>query len=198
MLDDTSMDVDYDVPKTPPPSIFSPSIFRDTPTSPSSLSLLRDQVNEFKMQMMVASGCEDWSARLVSAGDDGQKLQNVLISVLSVLTMVLRETTLQKRVFAPSRSQALKLVQSLNDSEVEELKNVVQIGDWMGLITHCTCLACFQKYICNLVLAQQNFRNQLKISLLTDKLKRLGTCKLHFSLSLLLYLRAIHSQSPQS
>ena len=36
-----------------------------------------------------------------------------------------------------------KLVQGLNDDEVEEWKNIVQKGDWVGMITHHMYLARF-------------------------------------------------------
>jgi len=71
--------------------------------------------------MTKASERKDWSDRLISAGNNEEKQQNVLISVLNVLTLVMLETALQKRVFATSISQAPSLVQSLKDSEVEQL-----------------------------------------------------------------------------
>jgi hypothetical protein len=137
MTDDNSMDID-DVPRTPPRSIV-----RDvSPTSPSSLSLPRAQVDKFKTEMIEMSRVEDWPARLISAGDDKEKLQNVLISVLLGLKS---EVAPPKGLIVPTgRSQATELVQSLNDSEVEELKNAVQSGDWVGLFTHRTCLSHFQ------------------------------------------------------
>lgn len=135
MMDDNSMDVDYDVPRTPPPSTFK-DISQHSPTSPS-LSLPRAQVDKYKRQMIAASRREDWPARLIIAGDDKEELQNVLISVLSALAwIVLSETALQKSVIVPAMDQATEFVQSLNDCEVEEWKNTVQNGDWVGLITH--------------------------------------------------------------
>jgi hypothetical protein len=94
------------------------------------------------MQMKAASGVEDWPARLISAGDDKEMLRKVLWSVLTHLSVALVETNLQKSVIVPTSSTSRdELVQSLNDSEVEEWKIVVQNGDWVGLITHRTCLS---------------------------------------------------------
>ena len=143
MMDDNSMDVDHDAPRTPPPSSFR-DISRHSPTSPS-LSLPSAQVDKFKMQMIAASRREGWPARLIGAGDDKEELQNVLISVLSTLAwIVLSEKALQKSVIVPEITQSSEFVQSLDDCEVEEWKNIVQNGDWVGLITHRTCLSRFQ------------------------------------------------------
>jgi hypothetical protein len=94
-------------------------------------------VDKLNKQMIQASESEDWSGRLTSAGNDKKKLQNVLIPVLSTLKDVMLEmATLQKIAIARSRSQVIKLVESLNENEVEELKNLVWNGNWVGLITH--------------------------------------------------------------
>jgi hypothetical protein len=141
MMDDNSMDVDYDVPRTPYPSIFR-YISQCSPMSPSSLSLPQDQVDKFKMGMIAASRREDWPARLISAGNDKEK-KNVFIGVLMNLSGVLSGTTLQKSVIVPTMLQAEELVPSLNDREVEEWKNAVQNGDWEGLLRHCTSFLAF-------------------------------------------------------
>jgi uncharacterized membrane-anchored protein YitT (DUF2179 family) len=96
-------------------------------------------MDELNRQMIEASKSEDWPDRLISAGNDKKKLQNVLISVIKE---VMSETAALQKI---SRSQATKLVQSLNDNEVEELKNIVQNGDWVCLITHRMWLAHFRR-----------------------------------------------------
>jgi hypothetical protein len=127
MMDDNSMDVDYDAPRTPPRSIFR-DISRNSPTSATSLALPQAEVDKFKMQMIAVSRREDWRARLINAGDDKEKLRNVLLSVLWALTLiVLSETALQKSVVVPAMSQATEFVQSLSDYEVEEWKRM-EIG----------------------------------------------------------------------
>ena len=144
ILHDNSMDIDYDAPRTPPRSVFR-DISRNSPTSPPSLSLPQAQVDKFKMEMIEASRRKGWPARLIRAGDDKEKLQKVFISVLQPLArIVLSETALQKSVIVPAMSQDMEFVQSFNDCEVEEWKNIVQNGDWVGLITHRTCLSRFQ------------------------------------------------------
>jgi hypothetical protein len=100
-------------------------------------------VDELNKQIIQASEDEDWSGRLISAGNDKKKLRNVLISVLFILK--LETAALQKIAIAQARPRSLtiKLVESLNDNEIEELKNIVQNGDWLGLITHRMFLARF-------------------------------------------------------
>jgi hypothetical protein len=136
--DDNSMDVD-DVPP--------PSVFRSNP--PSSLaspfkyrppvSLSHTQMDELNKQMIQTSESEDWPDRLISAGNDKKKLQTVLTSVIKE---VMTETATLQEI---SRSQATKLVQSLNDNEVEEMKSIVQNGDWACLVTHRMWLARFRR-----------------------------------------------------
>jgi hypothetical protein len=130
--------------------------------SPSLLSLPQAQVDKFKMQMIQASGHEDWPAHLISAGNNKEALRKVFISVLGALAwIVMLEAALQKSIIVLAMSQAREFVQSLNDCEVEEWKNLVQNGDWVGLITHCTSFLTSNDIYLYLVLAQQNFRNQL-------------------------------------
>ena len=132
MSDDNSMDVD-DVPE------LLPSLM------PSS-SLPQAEVNEFKTQMIEASGVEDWSVRITNAGSDQKKLQSALFSVLSSCwRIVSSRTALQKNlIYLSTSNDILELVRSLNADEVEEWKNLVHIGDWEGLINHRMCLALFE------------------------------------------------------
>jgi hypothetical protein len=137
--DDNSMDVD-DVPRTPLPSVLknnSPSSLASPFEYSPPVSLSHTQMDELNRQMTEASKSEDWPDRLISVGNDKKKLQNVFISVVKE---VMSETAALQKI---SRSQATKLVQSLNDNEVEELKNIVQNGDWVCLITHRMWLAHF-------------------------------------------------------
>jgi hypothetical protein len=50
---------------------------------------------------------------------------------------------LEKILITLLRSQAILLIQSLNDNKVEEWKSVVLNENWVGLITHYMCLAHF-------------------------------------------------------
>ena len=139
MSDDNSMDVN-DVPLLPP-------ISQSFPMSSSSPPLLQVEVYKLKKQMIDASELEDWSVRITCAGSDKRKLQNVFISVLvNYWFIVSSETALQKNLTTFSGRPAVKrFVQSLNDDEVEEWKDIVQKGDWECLITHRMCLARFRR-----------------------------------------------------
>ncbi|KAF8816611.1 hypothetical protein BYT27DRAFT_7220522 [Phlegmacium glaucopus] len=131
-----SMDVDG-VPKTLLPPI---SLSQSSPMSSSSLppGLPQAEVDKFKKNMIETSKWEHWSSRLISAGSDKQGLKSILYSVLSSYgRRVLSQTALQKNLICLSDSEDIsKLVESLNDEEVEEWKNMVQKDDWVGVITH--------------------------------------------------------------
>ena len=107
--------------------------------SPVSSSLL----DKFKEKMKCASEREKWPDRIFSVGSDKEQLQNLLYSVISsCLRNVSSETALKKNLIDISKFPDIrKRIESLNDNEVEELKNIVQNGDWMGLIKHHMCLA---------------------------------------------------------
>ncbi|KAF8347980.1 hypothetical protein F5887DRAFT_673723 [Amanita rubescens] len=128
------MDLD-DVPTT----LLSP-IFLSQPSSMSSPSL-----DKFKEGMKEASRRGDWPARICSTG----KLQGVLYSVLtSCWRIALSHPDLEKNIIDLSYSDSdgiATLLRSLNDDEVEELKNIVQKGDWVDLIMHRMCLARFRR-----------------------------------------------------
>ena len=70
----------------------------------------------------------------------------MLFSVLTSYGRIMSsQTALQKNLIdLPTYEDIDALVESLTDDEVEEWKNLVQIGDWVGLINHCMCLARFQ------------------------------------------------------
>ena len=181
MSDDNSMEVD--------------EIANTLLPSPMPSSSLRPGMGEFKTQMTETSKLELWPARIISAGSDKAEMRNVLISVLFWATAIASSsgTALQKNVITFSGRLAIKTyVQSLSDDEVEECKNLVQKGDWVGLIKHRMYLARFRRRYINAVLAQRNFRNQLKISLSIDELKR-GKLRFSSSLLFLLYLRVLVS-----
>ena len=111
-----------------------------SPTSPSSL----DKFNE---GMKRASEYENWLGRLGSTGN-GKNLQGVLYSVLSSCWRIaLLQPDLKKNIIdLPHSEDGIEtLVRNLNDDEVEELKNLVQKGDWVGLIMHRMCLARFRR-----------------------------------------------------
>ena len=112
--------------------------------SSSSPSLPQALVDKFKKRMM-ASDAEDWSHRLIRAESNKDQLQRVLFSVLySYWQIVLSSTALQKHVINFSKPQDLrKLLQSLNDDELEEWKSAVHAEDWACLITHRMSLARF-------------------------------------------------------
>lgn len=95
-----------------------------------------------------AENHQRWSNRLNSAGSEKKELRSVLFSVLSCYSFVLYEA-LQKNVRDLSNIQGInEFVESLNDNELEEWKSIIQNGDWVGLVTHRTCLARFpRRYI---------------------------------------------------
>jgi hypothetical protein len=123
-------------------------IFHYSPMSSSSPSLPQALVDEFKTRMIQeASAADDWSHRLISAGSNKDQLQRALFAVLySYWQIVLSSTALQKHVVNFSNPQDIrKLLQSLNDDEVEEWKSAVHNEDWARLITHRMCLARFRR-----------------------------------------------------
>jgi hypothetical protein len=132
---DNSMDVD-DAPKLLPP--FIPS---------SSLRLSQAEVNAFMTQMIAESKSEVWLDRITNAGSDEEKLRNVLYSVLKTCwNIVPSHQALQKIFITFSDIAAIKAhVQSLNAGEVEEWKNLVEKGDWVGLFSHRMCLVRFRR-----------------------------------------------------
>jgi hypothetical protein len=128
------MDVD-DVPKTLLP-----------PISLSQLSPMSSSLLEFEKTMRLASEDEDWPLRMSNAGSDKKKLQNVLRSILVYFFYaVSSQTALKKTLIDLSSFDTEKLIESLNDDEIEELKNTVQKGDWAGLIKHRMWLARFRR-----------------------------------------------------
>ena len=151
MSDDNAMDVD-NAPKTPPPCIFR-DISHQSPmcsSTSSSPSLPQALLDEFKDEMIEeASAAKEWSERLINAGSVEDLLQTVLFQVLSSLGRVVMRTALQKYIIDLSGGLHIrKLLQSLNGSELEELKRAILAGDWACLITHRMCPTCFQgKYI---------------------------------------------------
>ena len=132
MLGDNSMDID--VPELLP-----------SPMPASLPPLPQAEMNEFQKQMTNVSKRQHWSSRLIVAGSDKGGLQDVLFSVLSSYGWILlSQTALQKNLIdLPTFEDIDALVESLTDDEVEEWKNLVQSGDWVGLINHCMCLARF-------------------------------------------------------
>jgi hypothetical protein len=107
----------------------------------SSPSLPQALVDEFKKLMIEeASAAREWSNCLISAGSDKHQLETALFMVLSSSGRVVKSTALQKYVIYLSRGLDIrKLLQSLNDSEVGELKSAVLAGDCARLITHRMC-----------------------------------------------------------
>ena len=106
------------------------SLFQSSPMFSSSL-------DEFKKNMIKTSESQDWPLRISNAGSDKEKLQDVLYSVLVHYWYIVSQTALKKNFINLSTSDAIEaLVESLNDNEVGELKNLVQSRDWVGLINH--------------------------------------------------------------
>ena len=113
------------------------------PSSP----LLKAEVDVFKTKMTVASKSGAWLLRITNAGSDEAELRNVLFSVLlHYWSIVSSHQALQKNFITFSDGEAVTAhVQSLNADEVEEWKNLVEKGDWVGLINHCMCLVRFRR-----------------------------------------------------
>ena len=145
MSDDNAMDVD-NAPKIPPPCIFR-DISHQSPMCSSSPSLPQVLVDNFKKEMIAEASSAHLSERLINAGSD-KNLEYALFNVLLTSWTVIKGTDLQKYVDFSSGPDIRKLLQSLNGSEVEELKSAVLAGDWARLITHRMCPTCFRgKYI---------------------------------------------------
>ena len=134
MSDDNSMDVD-DPPKTLLPSPIISSSFP-----------LQAEVDKFTERMIWASKLGRWSSNLTKAGSDKEEQRGVIFSVLlSIESAVSSQTVLKKNFIDFSIENIGAIVKSLNDAEVEEWKNIVQKGDWVGLIKHRMCLVCFRR-----------------------------------------------------
>ena len=134
MSDDNSMDVD-DPPKTLLPSPIISSSFP-----------LQAEADKFTERMIWASKLGRWSSNLTKAGSDKEEQRGVIFSVLlSIESAVSSQTVLKKNFIDFSIENIGAIVKSLNDAEVEEWKNIVQKGDWVGLIKHRMCLVCFRR-----------------------------------------------------
>ncbi|KAF8327857.1 hypothetical protein F5887DRAFT_924568 [Amanita rubescens] len=134
------MDIDdSDVPMTLLPS----------PMPSSSFHLSQAEADEFKEQMKRASESEEWSDRLFSAGSDKKKLQIVLVSVVGSTTEIASlQKALKKNIITFSGPLAIRTyLQSWNDDEVEEWRNLVQKEDWVGLVMHRLGKAYTQQFI---------------------------------------------------
>ena len=102
------------------------------------------KMDQFMKQMIQFSELGDWSRHLKDAGRD--KTKQLLVSVLASCSTIVSTTALKNDVIDLSNFRdSTVLVESLNDDEVDELKSMVQSGDWEGLIKHRMCLAHFRR-----------------------------------------------------
>jgi hypothetical protein len=132
MPDDNSMDVD-DPKATLLPSLMPP------PSAPSWSGRVQEADDRWFKE-------KRWPDRITNAGSNKEELQFVLTMVLTVCGSIASSVTALKENFITlSFSDIDKLVKSLNDDEVEEWKNIVQKGDWAGVITHPMYLARFRR-----------------------------------------------------
>ncbi len=117
-----AMDVDI---STPPPHI--------SVSSPISPSL--PHVIKFKDVMTKDSERGKWSRDLLEAGRNKKELQDVLYRLLYSFFWHVSQSDLKKNVIELSVNEDIeKLIESLNDGEIEEWKSIIQKGEWMDLI----------------------------------------------------------------
>ena len=127
--------MDVDVPTSPPDISESPPISSSLP-----------HVIEFKNEMTKDSERNLINWRLHEAGGDKKKLQDVLYLLLSSFWTNVSQSELKKNVIDLSvKKENEKLIESLNDGEIEEWKSIIQKGEWMDLIMHRMCLARFRR-----------------------------------------------------
>ena len=132
MSDDNSMDVDD------PKATLLPSLMPSPPLSPG--------MDEFRKRMIDDSKQRHWSDRITEAGSNKGHLQFLFTYALTVCgTVASSVTALNENFNILSALDIFKLVESLNDDEIEEWKNIVQKGDWVGMITHRMYLARFRR-----------------------------------------------------
>ena len=132
MSDENSMDVD-----DPNTTTLLPSLM---PLPPLSL-----RGSQFRKLMIDVSKINHWSDLITDAGSDKEKPRFVLNFALLVCRSIVSMVTALKETFKTFSTylDIQKLVQGLNDDKVEEWKNIVQKGDWVGMITHHMYLARF-------------------------------------------------------
>jgi len=118
-----------------------PDISESPPISSSS-----PHVIEFKNEMTKDSERGKWSRNLLEAGSNKKELQDMLYFVLSSFWRNVSQSDLKKNVIELSVNEDIeKLIESLNDGEIEEWKSIIQKGEWMDLIMHRMCLARFRR-----------------------------------------------------
>ncbi len=101
---------------------------------------------EFKNEMTKDSERGKWSRNLLEAGSNKKELQDMLYFVLSSFWRNVSQSDLKKNVIELSVNEDIeKLIESLNDGEIEEWKSIIQKGEWMDLIMHRMCLARFRR-----------------------------------------------------
>ena len=122
--------MDVDVPNPPPDISEFPLISCSLP-----------HVIKFKSEMTKDSerGLINW---LLEAGSNKKKLQDVLYTFLSFFWRNVSQSDLKNSVIDLSGNEDNeKLIESLNDGEIEEWKSIIQKGEWMVLIVHRMCPA---------------------------------------------------------
>jgi hypothetical protein len=132
-----AMDVD-DIPTHPP------NISQSAPVYSSSPPIPQDIVNKFKAGMTKASKFQDWPDKLRAAEGDKTQVQNVFRAALCSFWREASQSDLQKHVIDLSaNADIIKVVRSLNVSEIEEWKSIIHKGGWVDLIMHLMYLAPF-------------------------------------------------------
>ncbi len=137
------MEVDADIPKTPPPRILG-SAFTLSPPLPSVAEPPHFHFLQGELDALNKSMNDDyaaaWSTRIQNDGHDPKKRAKVFADILITITDELPS----KKYFigSISRSDAKKLIENLDDNEFKELlhgvKAGIEEGDWARLALHCT------------------------------------------------------------
>jgi hypothetical protein len=132
------------------PQILGPA-FTLTPSRPAVASphpLQRDEIDELNLIMNEIN----WSKRIERAGDDTKKREMVIAQILIMLTMELASKA-NYFIEVPSRSQAEKLLESLDENGLKEWEDGVEAGiqnrDWARLACHCTLVVPYLEVWCD-------------------------------------------------